>query len=156
MKEKTAGQLIWENLERPSGPVNVIDQQQEMVKDYMEKFNKIIQENKSKFKDVLYLVILLKTDYLLPGLIRPFFFLRQSAPTPHYHQSVFKYTHNDDKLELLWTLPNKESCLYLYENAITLDENEKTLLQYIIDFYNGTLLQKAQLLNNEEVVAISN
>lgn len=77
------------------------------------------------------------------------FWGRYSCPTPDYRQIVYRYHRKDDKLEFLWVIPDRYTCITYSTNRAIIDKSEWGLLKYVLEFLDGTLLQRAQVLNNE-------
>lgn len=95
-------------------------------------------------------------DPLLDEFGRPYYLVyhnyylaRKSCPTPEYDQTVYQYIYSADALKYLWTIPDKETCLVYRENALFVVEEEKKLLKYILDFFDGSLDRLCRKLNKE-------
>jgi len=63
----------------------------------------------------------------------------EACPTPHYNQTVYKYHHAADELELMWSLPNEEDCLDMYHNRNSVTPDEWPLMKYVMSFYDRSL-----------------
>jgi len=63
----------------------------------------------------------------------------EACPTPHYNQTVYKYHHLADELELMWTLPNELECLDMYHNRNSIEQSEWPLMKYVMSFYDKSL-----------------
>lgn len=77
------------------------------------------------------------------------FIIKAACPTPQWNQSVYKYHRRSGLLQFLWTVPRREVCAILKYYALQLNEDEKTLLDYVLEFENGKLLELARLYNKE-------
>lgn len=97
-----------------------------------------------------FIVILQKNERVLHNVLRNYFMYRRTCPTPNYDQIVYRYDHKTDDLHLVWTLPAREVCLVMLENAAFLDPELYELLKYIQDFKEGELARLAFKLNKEE------
>jgi hypothetical protein len=86
----------------------------------------------------------------MPNVFRNYFFARSTCPTPDYDQSVFKYNRADDAIEYIWTVPSKDTCFHLKENYLEVSAKERELLNFVFEFFDGTLYTKSKKLNNEE------
>lgn len=64
---------------------------------------------------------------------------RVSCPTPTYGQAAWKFDNRSGKLEILWQMSDRETCISLLHNAKIVDPLEKKSLKYALEFYNGTL-----------------
>lgn len=78
-------------------------------------------------------------------------FVKNSCPTPQYDQTIYKYHHREDKLEFLWTLPDKDTYNYYVDNAATLHPDRWELLKFVLADKNGELLRQAKILNGESL-----
>jgi hypothetical protein len=64
---------------------------------------------------------------------------RVSCATPTYGQDVWKYDSRYGKLEVLWSMPDRESSIaYLHNPKLVPKEEQRTLFT-VLDFYNGSL-----------------
>jgi len=54
-------------------------------------------------------------------------------------------------IEFIWTIPSKEACIHLRDNALIVDKSEHGLLQFVLWFEDGTLYRLAKRLNKEEM-----
>ncbi len=96
-----------------------------------------------------YVVVSTKKERLLPNVLRNYFFTRFSCPSPEYDQTVYRYHRADDALEFLWVVPSKDACQHFYNNPLQTSEDERELLEYVLSFLDGTLLNRAKKLNGE-------
>ena len=85
------------------------------------------------------------------NVIRNYFLTRFSCPTPEWDQAVYKYDTKSDSLDFLWVVPAKDICKNLKDNALNIDPSEKELLNFVLSFEDGTLLQLSKKLNNEQI-----
>ena len=86
-------------------------------------------------------------------MIRNYFIPTHDCPTPTYDQTIYKYDHHKESIEFLWVIPDKETCLTLYENKDIVVPEERALLQFVLDFYDGTLYRLMKKLNKESKYA---
>ena len=96
-----------------------------------------------------YVVVVTKRERLMPNVLRNYFFTTNACPTPTWDQTVYRYTPHDEKIEYLWTVPDKETCRLLKDNALIVAQEERQLLSMVLDFTDGTLDRKARLYNGE-------
>lgn len=80
---------------------------------------------------------------------RNLFDAKLACPTPQCKQTVYQYHHNSGILQFLWTIPSREQCAVLKYYALDLNEDERTLLEYVIEYESGKLLELARKLNKE-------
>lgn len=150
-RTKTLGQLVLENgaKEHP-GTVGVLELIQEANKDYEEKLIATIEAGRKARLGDFFVVILFKKERLFEEVMHSIFFHRQSCPTPTTSQVVYKYHRDPERLEFLWVVPDPDTCMYYCDNALEVDESERDLLNFILDFRSGSLDQKARDLNGEQ------
>jgi len=150
IERKNIGELSQELLAKEPETDDPIELQQEMqYKTFEKEFLAALERAHSKYFTDFYIVVLNQRFRLFPNVIRAYFIDRISCPTPDYDQTVYRIEKKTGKIEFLWTIPDKNSCQDMYENALMLDPEYKELLQYVLDFYDGTLLAKTKKLNNE-------
>lgn len=121
-----------------------------MQSKYIENLIECVQSFRKTFdKQDFYVVVLTKRERLMDKLFRLYYAARHSCPTPEYDQSVYRFSAKDEHLSFLWTIPDKETCFHLRDNAIMVHPEEKQLLQFVLDFLDGSLLKLSKQLNNE-------
>ena len=59
-----------------------------------------------------------------------------------------------ERLEYIWTIPSREACHHLRDNAHLVVNDEKQLLGFVMDFNDGTLFALAKRLNGESESSI--
>ena len=84
------------------------------------------------------------------NIIRRRIFYRTSCPTPTFDQVAYQYTKHDDQLSLLWTIPDEYHAHQLREKAAVTDPELWQLVKYVIDYFDGTLLNLCKKLNKED------
>lgn len=75
--------------------------------------------------------------------------VRDTCPTPCFNQSVYRYNKKDDCLEYMWTIPDIHSCVWMLQNALNLPDEQRELLNYVLDFKDGKLKQICLDLNDK-------
>ena len=166
MSRKTAGSIAKELQEKKQDKINAVELQRATEKEYLENLVWAAEHAKKRVdcssidghaecknrialdKD-FYIAALLKKEKLLANVLRNYFVPTVSCPTPHFDQSVFKYDHKKETIELLWSIPDQESCEIYAENKNIVVPEERVLLNYILNYYNGSLFQLAKKLNGE-------
>ena len=154
MEEKrqyTVGKIATDLAKQEAPTRDPIELERAMHKDYEDNVHLCIERSKKDYPRDFYVVILTKKERLLQNVLRHYFFGRATCPTPDYDQAVYKYHHEDDKLEFLWVIPSKTTCEHLRENALLVHELERDLLRFVLDFYDDTLMKKSKQLNGEEL-----
>jgi hypothetical protein len=126
-----------------------IEIEREMHKNFEEQIIKCIDIHQKFFPDDFYIIVITKQEKLMQNVLRSYFFGRLSCPTPEWDQTVYKYIRKDDTLEYLWTVPDRQTCVAMKDAALEVPEEERWLLQMVLDYDDGTLMNKARRLNNE-------
>lgn len=130
------------------------EQMREQLKDYDENLYKCLHEGKKALDGDFFVVVITKKERILDNVLRNYFLYRCTCPTPEWDQAVYKYHRQSDHIEFLWVVPSKDTCNYMIDNAITIDKDQRELLNFVLDFNDGTLLQRAKNLNSEGVNVI--
>jgi len=128
----------------------------EQMQEQLSEYDKNIEECVSRHKKMwpssdFYVEVQTRKERLLKNVLRHQFFGKHACPTPQYDQIVYAYHHVDDRLEFLWVLPDKETYKYLKMNALSVPEEERELLQFVLEDADGTLLKKVKIRNKELV-----
>lgn len=149
-KSPTVGESASKLLAQAPDSCDPIEIQREMQRDYLENLLECVVDHRKKVSSDFYVVVLTKNEKLLANVFRNYFFARSSCPTPDYDQSVFKFLSESEELIFLWSLPSKEACIHLKENAVLVAPEEQELLSCILNFADGTLYKLAKQLNREQ------
>ncbi len=96
-----------------------------------------------------YVVALLKKEKTLANVLRNYFVTTLSCPTPHFDQTVYRYHAKKEDLQFLWVVPDKDTAETFLENRDIIVPEERGLLKFVLDYYDGTLFQLAKHLNGE-------
>jgi hypothetical protein len=130
----------------------VEEQMKEQLSDYEINLFETITAGKSVYTGPFYLVVITKKERLMENVLRHYFFHRATCPTPDYDQAVYRYTPSDESIEFLWVIPAKDVCYHLRDNALVVDQKERELLKYVLEFFDDTLMIKAKRLNGENLL----
>lgn len=149
-KREKVGKISTDLLQKKE-PIIPSEQAAAMLTDWDKNMLEAINAGLKKYHHDFYIVVETKKERLMQNIIRNFFFTRVSCPTPNYDQTVFKYHYKDDLLEFLWVIPARDICHDLRDNALFVPVEHKELLQFVLDFDDGTLFKKCKLLNGEEM-----
>jgi len=154
MTRETVGKVSSDLLPQQVDNTHSADEQ---MREQLQDYDKNLFECALKFKqqinegyDHFFLVVLTKKERLMQNVIRNYFAARYSCPTPEYDQTVYIYNTKEDSIYFLWTIPAKDICQYLYENRMRVDPSERELVEFVMHFYDGTLLDLSKKLNNEK------
>ena len=150
-KKKTAGEHYLDLLSKAPEEIDVVEMQREMQKDWEKNIVACVDSHKKIFPGDFYVVITTKRERILSTVVRNYFSARMSCPTPNYEQTVFKYHRDEDRLEFIWVVPDRETCVVYLNNAHEVDPKEYELLGMIRDFADGTLFRECKKRNGEGV-----
>ena len=125
----------------------------ENLSDWDKNILECLETHKKKegYEGNFYLVVLTKKEKLMQNVLRNYFFATKSCPSPVWDQTVYQYNRANDELVFLWTIPDKATCFYFNTYKDMIKPEEMTLLKFVLDFEDGSLLRHAQKLNNETI-----
>lgn len=147
----TVGQAVSDLMKQDHGAINAIDYEREMHKEYEENVYEAAQRGLKQFDGDFFIVVLRKRERALSPVYRNYFFPRQSCPTPTYDQTVYKYHRKDSMIEFIWVIPDLETATVFAGHALEIAPDERGLLNFVLDFNDGTLDRLARTLNNEGI-----
>lgn len=127
------------------------EQMQECLTDFDENLLKCLEDGKAKYTGDFYVIVLTKKERLMPNVLRNYFLVRLTCPTPEFDQAVYQYKKTDDEVHLLWVVPSKDTVAFMKDNMLLLPLEERELLNFVLDFTDGKLLTQAKELNGESV-----
>lgn len=157
-KRKTVGQASQEVFEKSilsPHTHSVEEQSREQLSDYEKNVLECAENYRKDHPSTdFFVVVITKIEkaFVARNVIRNYFLARRSCPLPNYDETVFLYTHEDENIRLLWALPNRDACMHIKENPLSMKPEEKQLVQFVLDFSDGTLGAIAKKLNNEDVL----
>lgn len=128
---------------------SVTEQMQENLSEYDKNIYECIEIGKKEYMFDFYIIVITKKEKLMPNVLRHYFLSRHSCPTPQYDEAVYKYHRTEDRIEFLWVVPSKETCEYFVVNSLSIIEEERELLNFVLQFTNGDLDIKAKQMNGE-------
>lgn len=149
--KKTVGHHAYELLTKPEAPINIIDQQEAMQAGWGDQITLAIERGLKEFTGDFYIVIETKKERLMENVLRNYFIVRASCPTPTTDQAVYKLHHKEEKLQFLWVIPSIDTISYLKSYALSLPPSEYDILRYVLSYEDGSLLKLAKKLNNEQI-----
>lgn len=126
------------------------EQMREQLTDYESNMEQCVDRCKKDYIGDFYIVVLTKKERLMYNVIRNYFMGRQTCPTPEYDQSVYKFNRKSDAIEFLWVVPAKDICTHMITNALNIPIEQRELLEFVLDFTDGTLMRLAKKLNGEK------
>ncbi len=146
--KQTLGSKVVELSKKTPTRADPIELQRVMQENYMADLLQAVDRGYKRFVDDFFIHVETKKEPLLPNTFRNYFIDRKTCPTPNYDQSVFRYDRQKGELEYLWTIPDRQTCFNLAQNANIVEEKE--LLECVIKFANGSLFKLCKKLNNEK------
>lgn len=170
MKRKTVGQISTELAQKTPDTLDPIEIQRATEKEYLDNLvwcvnhaQKTVDcsaipghdecKNRSSWQCDFYISALIKREPLLTNVLRNYFLPTLACPTPFYDQTVYKYNHEKGDVEFLWVVPDKETCEIFRENKDIIAREERGLLKFVLEYYDGTLFNLAKKLNGESIYA---
>lgn len=152
MREKTLGQIYNEvaGKEKDTRDPNEISRQ--VMADKFNDLLDVVEAGRKFYEGDFFIKMIFKKERKFGPTLLPRIFIEhcRDCPTPDYDQNIFRYNKHDDTLEHIWTIPDRETCFTYIENKEIVVKEEQQLLQYILDFADGTLYKKAKQFNREE------
>jgi hypothetical protein len=151
MTRETVGKVAHDLLLKQPDTDSPIEQMRESLTEYEQNLLERVEDGKKKYISDFFVVVITKRERLMTNVMRNYFFHRISCPTPQWDQAVYSYSIKDDELEFLWVIPSRDACEHLRNNALYVHPDERELLGFVLDFYDGTLDKLAKSMNGEMV-----
>jgi len=148
-QRETVGKIASDLMVKDGGLVSPIELEREAQKNYYDELLAAVARGKQIYEGDFYIHVATKMEHLMKNVTRNYFIVRSTCPTPFFDQSVFKYLHKEEQLLYIWTIPDRGVCHYLRDNAMEVAPEERQLLQFVLEFYDGTLLNVTRQLNGE-------
>lgn len=169
ISKKTVGEISTDLLLKTSAPLSPIEIQRATENEFLANLqwavNHELKETdctevckaacltRSASTKDFYVSVLTKSEKKLANVLRNYFVVTHDCPTPFFDQSVWKYVYKRGDLVYLWTVPNQETALTLKQNRNIVVPSEHQSLQFVLDYYDGTLHRFAKGLNGETMGA---
>lgn len=151
-QKKTVGQQASEHFEKPLGysTFDPIAETEPVMQDLLEKVKAEVELGLKKFDGDFFIVIDQKIEEVFGNrAARNQVYSRRTCPRPYYDQSVFKYLRFSGMLEYIWTVPARKTAYMLRDNALHVPPEERDLLNFVLEFFEGTLDIRRKKLNGE-------
>lgn len=148
-KRDTVGKISSELIQKEAPTRDPIALEREMHKEYEVNVLECVEIHKKMFNSDFYVVVLTRRDRLMKNVIRHQYFGRESCPSPDFDQTVYKYHKKEEAIEFLWVIPSQDVCHTFRDNALIVTESERPLLNFVLEFSDGTLYRRAKQLNGE-------
>jgi hypothetical protein len=150
---ETVGKLSAELLQKDTyADHSAGEQMQEQLREYESNVHDCVSSGKNIYSSDFFVVVITKRERLMPNVIRNYFLHRLSCPSPEYDQTLYHYNRKDDNLEFVWVIPSIVAVKDMIKHKHDLDMSFYQLLKFVLEFIDGTLGQKAQMLNNEHLI----
>jgi hypothetical protein len=146
----TVGQVATDLAAKKPETNSPIEQMREQLSDYEINIYQAVERGIKTFPGDFYVHVETKREPVLTNVLRNYFIIRSTCPTPFFDQVVYKYVRSSSILEFLWVIPSQDACVHLKDNALMVAPEERPLLQCILDYYSGELLRRCKILNGEQ------
>lgn len=148
-KAATVGEAAFEKLSNFDTKQNAIDTQREADKTYLAQVQECIDRHTSFIEacgeDGAFIVVLVKKERHMPNVLRRFFFVRKTLPTPEYDQTVWRFNHKKrPDLEFIWCIPDKDTCYAAVEDRLNVPKEEAWVVETASRLLDGTLRDRAK------------
>jgi hypothetical protein len=152
----TIGSQLLNIASRQLDKMSVIDAWKAKEQDYLKNLVECVETNRKKFEKDFYILTTIKNEtifnkYLPMPVFREYFFALNDCPTPNYDQNLFKYNSKLEQIEFVWAIPDRETAQMLHANKDIIDESERWLLKFVLDYADGTLYRLMKSLNGEQI-----
>lgn len=151
MTRDTVGKIAQDLLKKDPETRDPIEIQREVHKEYEKNIQECITNHEKIYVGDFYVEVITKKERLMQNVLRNYFFATQACPTPTWDQTVYRYHRDTDSVEFLWVVPAKDICEMFTIDAIHIKESERDLLNFVLQFNDGSLLRLAKKLNGEQV-----
>lgn len=150
IKRETIGKMVSDLKKKEPETRDPIEIGRAASKSFEKVFMETLDAAKKEFIDDFYIEVITTKDRILDRVIRNRLVARRSCPTPTYDHAVYKYHHDDERIEFLWVVPAKDICSMFKEHALEIVKDERELRDFALDFLDGTLLKRCKQLNGEK------
>lgn len=119
---------------------------------YLKQLFIAVDKGKKSTEGDFYIEVVTNLELINRKARKTKFIVRKTCAPPLSGSAVYKFTRKEEKLDLLWVLPVKRACEFMYRNRLNINPvGTAHAMQYILDYYDGTLLKIAQKENGELV-----
>jgi hypothetical protein len=149
----TVGSQILELSQRQIEKMSVIEAWKLKEQDYMNNLIECAETNRKLIQGDFFIVSQLKLETLLSNALptfREYFIAQQTCPSPNYDQNLYKYDSTNEEITYIWSIPDRETSHYLFENQVVVHESERQLLEFVLKFADGSLFRLMKQLNGEK------
>jgi hypothetical protein len=149
----TIGSQLLELSQRNIEKMSVVEAWKLKEADYIKNLIECAEFNRKLYIGDFFICTQLKTETLLSHALptfREYFIAQATCPTPNYDQNVYKYSASTEEISYIWSIPDRETSHYLFENKLLVDESERQLLDFVLKFADGSLFRLMKELNGEK------
>lgn len=147
MSYKTVGEASRDLLLKPHEPIRIREITEEALKKIPDQLMECVADGKKLWPHSFFVVMLFRNEKTMRNVKRIQYMAQEGCPTPTYDQNVYWYHRNEDRLEYLWTVPDKDTCAEYAAHPDQVDPEEKELLQFVLDFRSGELDRRCAKIN---------
>ena len=122
--------------------IDVHEKSESKYAEYERHILRTIADGKKEFNKDFYIDVIWSLPKHGDGEIKHQMLAFDGIPTPHFNQSVYRYIRSADDVELIWSIPDKETCLEMYYNKDSVHPDEYPLLEQIMNYFDGTIFRK--------------
>lgn len=151
MTKETVGKIARDLMLKEQETRSPIELEREMQSEYMQELLNCVDAHYDVFPGNFFIQVITKNEKLLHNVFRNYFAARRSCPTPDYDQTVFMYNRQKGAIDYIWTIPSQDACHHLLRHANEVVESERPLLNFVLQFENGSLAKRCMELNNEKI-----
>jgi hypothetical protein len=149
-KREKVGKISSDLLKKQTDPIPVVEQTEENLTEYEKELFICVANGIQRYQGDFYVVVSTKLEPLMKNVLRNYFIHRKTCPTPDYDQILYKYSAEIQSIDFLWVIPSKDTCNFLLDHVLEVAPEERQLLQFVLDFSDGTLMKIAKQLNREK------
>lgn len=139
----TIGQICTDLEQKTPDTLNAIELTEARVPDIVKEFQSCVQQAIKDFGPDTDFYIEAKLGYTkFRHATKHLHSARLTCPEPSLDQTVYKYDHKKQDDDLLWQIPDLVTVTFFYRNKLNIVPEQRELLQYVLDFLDGTLHKK--------------
>lgn len=148
-KRDTVGKVALELMQKEPYTLDPIEQMREQLGEYEQNIIECVLSHRNEYEGDFYVVVATKKERLMENVLRNFFWARKTCPTPQYDEAVYRFDREAEEIQFLWVVPSKDTCIVMKNHINEVISEERELLNFVLQFYDGTLLRIAKRLNGE-------
>jgi len=153
LMSNTIGSQILELSQRKMEKMSVVDAWKLKEPEYFKNLIECAEIHRKTIHGDFYILVNCKLEKIFSMAMPTFkdcFEAKQTCPTPNYDQALYKYNSITEEISYIWSIPDRETCHYLYYNKELVDPSERQLLDFVLKFSDGSLFKLMKQLNGEK------